>query len=182
MSAFYGGRAEARIVRTPVPVVHVDFTSMYPAINELLGTWKLLRAASMRTIEATNQVRELLNDNRLVERCLTRELWCEVGVTLVEIEPVEDILPVRADYQPDSDDLGIGLNPLTYDGRLWYSLPDVLAAAIIGKRAPLVTRAIRLEGDGVQQGLRAVKLRGGSLIDPLADRDPFLVMIEERAR
>jgi hypothetical protein len=30
--------------------------------------------------------------------------------------------------------------------------------------------------------LRAVKLRGGSLIDPLADCDPFLVMIEERAR
>src|SRR5674536_27966 len=30
MGAFYGGRAEARIVRTPVPVVVADFTSMYP--------------------------------------------------------------------------------------------------------------------------------------------------------
>ena len=182
MSAFYGGRAEARIVRTPVPVVHVDFTSMYPAINELLGTWKLLRAAGVRTVDATDQVRELLTDERLLDGCLTPELWREVGVTLVEIEPHEDILPVRATYQPDSDDLGIGLNPLTYDGRLWYALPDVLAAALLGKRAPRVTRAIRLEGDGVQYGLRAVKLRGGSLIDPLADRDPFLVMIEERAR
>jgi hypothetical protein len=182
MSAFYGGRAEARIVRTPVPVVHVDFTSMYPAINELLGTWKLLRAAGVRTIEATDQVQELLSDERLVERCLTPELWRQIGVTLVEIEPDGDILPVRATYQPDSDDLGIGLNPLTYDGRLWYALPDVLAAALLGQRAPRVTRAIRLEGDGIQHGLRAVKLRGGAPIDPLADRDPFLVMIEERDR
>ncbi len=45
MSAFYGGRAEARIVRTPVPVVVADFTSMYPALNALLGTWPLLTAA-----------------------------------------------------------------------------------------------------------------------------------------
>ena len=182
MSAFYGGRAEARIVRTPVPVVPVDFTSMYPAINELLGTWKLLRAAGLRTIEATDRVGELLNDKRLVDRCLTPELWREVGVTLVEIEPDEDVLPVRATYQPDSDDLGIGVNPLTYEGRLWYALPDVLSAALLGNRAPRVSRAIRLEGDGIQHGLRAVKLRGGTLIDPLADRDPFLVMIEERAR
>src|SRR5439155_18935944 len=41
MSGFYGGRAEARIVRTPVPVVLVDFTSMYPSVNALLGTWEL---------------------------------------------------------------------------------------------------------------------------------------------
>ena len=182
MSAFYGGRAEARIVRTPVPVVHVDFTSMYPAINELLGTWKLLRAASVRIIDTTDQVRELLDDERLADRCLTPGLWREIGVTLAEIEPDGDILPVRATYQPDSDDLGIGLNPLTYDGTLWYALPDVLAATLLGRRAPRVTRAIRLQGDGIQHGLRAVKLRGGTLIDPLADRDPFLVMIEERAR
>jgi hypothetical protein len=182
MSAFYGGRAEARIVRTPVPVVHVDFTSMYPAVNELLGTWKILRAERIRTIDATDQVRELLSDEGLIDRCLTRELWREIGVTLVEIEPDGDILPVRANYQPDSDDLGIGLNPLTYNGRLWYALPDVLAAAVLGHRSPRVTRAIRMEGKGVQPGLRPVRLRGGTLLDPLGRRDPFLVMIEERAR
>lgn len=182
MSAFYGGRAEARIVRTPVPVVHVDFTSMYPAINELLGTWQLLRADRARTVGVTDEVRALLNDGNLLERCLTRELWRQAGVTLVEIEPDMDILPVRANYQPDSDDLGIGLNPLSYDGRLWYALPDVIAATILGHRPPRVTHAIRLEGEAVQPGLRSVKLRGGTELDPLGARDPFLVMIEERAR
>jgi len=183
MSAFYGGRAEARIVRTPVPVVHVDFTSMYPAVSALLGTWKLLRAAGARTVDATVEVRALLADPRLLDRCLTRELWAEVGVTLVQIEPDGDILPVRATYRPGTPDLGIGLNPLTYDGGLWYALPDVIAATLLGcDKPPTVTQAIRIVGEGIQDGLRPVALRGGPELDPTGERDPFLVMIEQRAR
>jgi hypothetical protein len=183
MSAFYGGRAEARIVRTPVPVVHVDFTSMYPAVNALLGTWKLLRAKTARTIEVTAEVRELLAVPGLLDRCLTRQLWERVGVTFVEIEPDGDILPVRATYDPDSDDFGIGLNPLTYEGRLWYALPDVIAATLLGgNKPPEIARAIRIEGEGSQDGLVPVKLRGHANLDPTGDRDPFLAMIEERAR
>ena len=55
MGAFFGGRAEARVVRTHVPIVHVDFTSMYPAINALLGTWPLLRAEQITTTDATER-------------------------------------------------------------------------------------------------------------------------------
>jgi hypothetical protein len=60
MSAFYGGRAEARIVRTPVPVVLVDFTSMYPSVNALLSSWPLLTARALRVEPVTEQVNELL--------------------------------------------------------------------------------------------------------------------------
>jgi hypothetical protein len=182
MSAFYGGRAEARIVRTPVPIVHVDFTSMYPAVNALLSTWNILRAASARTIDATGEVRELLAEPDLLARCLTRELWAQVGVTLVEAEPDRDLLPTRASYQPGKPDLGIALNPLSYDGTLWYAFPDVIAATVLGGKAPTITRAIRIVGNGVQDGLRAVALRGGETLDPAGAQDPFLVMIEERAR
>ncbi|MGH2965985.1 MAG: hypothetical protein ACRDMH_11470 [Solirubrobacterales bacterium] len=182
MSAFYGGRAEARIVRTPVPIVHVDFASMYPAVSELLGTWKILRARELRVVDATDEVRELLNDPELLDRCLTRELWAVIGVTLVEIEPDGDILPVRAIYEPDGQDFGIGVNSLTYRGSLWYALPDVTAAAILGDRPPGVTRAIRIEGEGIQAGLRTAKLRGGAALDPEGERDPFLTMIEQRAQ
>ena len=183
MSAFYGGRAEARIVRTPVPVAHVDFTSMYPAVNALLGTWKLLRAKTAHTFDVTEEVRELLAAPGLLDRCLTRELWEQIGVTFVEIEPDSDILPVRATYDPGSEDFGIGLNPLTYEGRLWYALPDVIAATFLGAdRPPKVTRALRIEGEGIQDGLEPVKLRGHANLDPTGDLDPFLAMIEERAR
>jgi hypothetical protein len=37
MQAYYGGRAECRIRKTPVPVILTDFTSQYPTVNALLG-------------------------------------------------------------------------------------------------------------------------------------------------
>ena len=104
----------------------------------------------------------------------------------MEVEPDGDVLPVRARLDPDSEDYGIGVNPLTYDGRLWYALPDVIAAALLNpeeKPPPRVTRAIRLTPQGIQSGLRPVTLPGASELDPAADdTDPFLGMIEERAR
>ena len=37
--AYYGGRVEARIVKTPLPCVYLDFLSMYPTVFALLGLW-----------------------------------------------------------------------------------------------------------------------------------------------
>ena len=182
MSAFYGARAEARILRTPVPVAHVGFTSIYPAVNALLDTWSILRAARARTVEATDEVRDMLAGPALLDRCLTRELWGQIGVTLVEIEPDGDILPIRAAYRPETPALGIALNPLTYEGTLWYALPDVIAATLLGDKTPAVARAIRIVGEGIQDGLQPVALRGGRRLDPSGERDPGLVMVEERAR
>jgi hypothetical protein len=160
---------------------------MYPSVNALLGTWELLCAERLRVVDATDAVRRLLADPKLLERCLTQELWRELGVTLVELEPEGDLLPVRARFDPDSDDYGIGLAPFFYEGRLWYALPDVVAAVILSPleqgstKVPRVVRALRLEPAGVQKGLRSVSLRGERLIDPLED-DPFVRMIEERQR
>jgi hypothetical protein len=186
MSAFYGGRAEARIVRTELPIVLVDFTSMYPSVNALLGTWPLLCADRLTVRDVTKATRQLVADPDLLDRCLTPDLWRDVGVTLVEIEPDGDLLPTRAHYDPAGADYTIALNPLTYQGRLWYMLPDVLAATILnptqGKTTgPRIVRALRLEAEGVQEGLGPVALRGGERIDPASD-DPFVRMIEERQR
>lgn len=182
-SAFFGGRAEARIVRTPVPVAYVDATSMYPSVNALLGTWGLLRARSLSVEDATTEVRQLLLDSGLEDRCYERSFWLErIGVTLVELDhPVGQILPVRAWYDPEAADPRIGVNPLTYDGRLWYFLPDVIASTLLSRRAPTVRRAMRFRGVDTQRGLRTISLRGGRTIDPRRD-DPFVVMIEERRR
>jgi hypothetical protein len=188
MSAFYGGRAEARIVRTPVPICLVDFTSMYPAVNALLNTWPLLRADRLETIDATVQARELLSAPDLLERCLAREAWAQIGVTLVQVEPDGDVLPARAGYDAASDDFGIGVNPFSYEGALWYTLPDLVAAALLNSitegantPAPRVVRAVRLVTAGDQPDLEPVRLRGGASIDPYTE-DPFVRMIEERHR
>ena len=55
-------------------------------------------------------------------------------MTLVEVEPDGDLLPTRGHYDPAGVDYAIALNPLTYEGRLWYMLPDVLAATILNPR------------------------------------------------
>ncbi len=183
MSAFFGGRAEARIVRVPVPVVPIDATSMYPLGHANLGTWHLLTARAICAVDVRDAVRRILAREDLLERCLDRRFWRRsIGVTLVELEDVAgSILPVRAAYDPYATHPGIGVNPLSYKGRLWYMLPDVIASVMLSGVAPRVRRAVRLVGVGRQAGLRPVRLRGDRQIDPLGD-DPFVVMINERQR
>lgn len=191
ISSFYGGRAEARIVRTPVPVALVDFTSMYPSVNGLLGTWELLRADHLTVTDTTESAQSLLTDPDLLNRCLSKELWAQIGVTLVEVEPDGDVLPTRAQYEARTGnvtpDYGIGVNPLRYQGRLWYTLPDVIAATLLSPtvrddpRIPTISRAVRLSGVGLQEGLKPVRLRGGREIDPTR-HDPFIALIEGRQR
>ena len=130
MVGFYGGRAEARIVRGPVPVAHIDATAMYPTVSALLGTWDLVRAADVEVVDAVEGVRELLAEHDLLDLCLEQSFWRErIGATLVEIaDPDGLVLPVRGFYEQRSPDPGIGVNPLTYRGTLWYLLPDAIGA------------------------------------------------------
>ncbi len=192
MSAFFGGRAEARIVRTPVPVAYVDATSMYPTVNALLGTWSLLTAARLEAEDVTSGVREILQQKDLYQRCFDPDFWSDhVGVTLVELDhPSGEVLPTRAYYDAESADPDIGINPVRYDGRLWYALPDVIASTFLrsdvlgghsGKVMPNVKRALRLHPVGIQPGLRPVRLRGGPQVDPQTEH-PFVRMVTERLR
>jgi hypothetical protein len=122
-----------------VPVALVDFTSMYPSVNALLATWKLLCAERLEPTDVTDEVRELLTDPQLLDHRMTPELWLQLGVTLVELRPAGDVLPVRGRHDPVGDNYGIGVNPLSYDGTLWYMLPDVVAAATRSPPTPTTT-------------------------------------------
>ena len=62
MLAYYGGRAEAHVRRLSVPVVYLDFRSMYPTVNALMGLWALLTAERIEVVDATDEVRRLLAD------------------------------------------------------------------------------------------------------------------------
>ena len=177
MAAFFGGRAECRIRRHPVPVVLVDYTSMYPTVDALLDLHRLQLARDIRTPECTKQVIELLETVDL-EDCFDPMFWPQlVGFALVQ--PEGDILPVRAAYIGKT--WGIGVNPVTSTEPLWYSLADCVASNLLTGKVPKVLRAIRLEPVGRNARLRSVKLRGTLTIDPLL-KDPMAMMIEERKR
>jgi hypothetical protein len=165
MAAFFGGRAECRIRKTALPVVYLDFLSMYPTVNALMGTWDLLTARRIETTDATKAVRRLLSGPDLLDRCFQRAFWTEL-VCLVEIDPDGDVLPVRAAYDPASLDFGIGVNPLRSAGSAWYTLADVVASALLTGRVPKIRRAVRLRPVGRQAGIQPVRIRGMVEVDP----------------
>jgi len=177
MSAFYGGRAEVHIRHTPIPVAVVDFTSMYPTVDALLGLWDHVTAESIDTVEVTDDVTDLLG-SITVEGCFNPTLWPEL-VVIAQVVPDGDVLPVRADYR--EEDWSIGVNPLQSEQPLWYTLPDLIAATLLSGKAPTITRALRFVPVGRQPDLQKVWLRGDVLVDP-ASEDFFRAVVQARQR
>jgi hypothetical protein len=181
MAAYYGGRAEGRIRGVPVPVVYLDFLSMYPTVCSLMGIWRLLTCEHIevqRDTATKEQVQALL-DGVSLERCFDPQLWRQL-VGLVQLIPDGDILPVRAHYAGEST-WSIGVNPLTAREPQWFTLADVVASILLTGRVPRVHRAIRLVPHGVAATLRPVRLRGEIPVDPRT-QDFFRVAIQERHR
>lgn len=179
MNAYFGGRAETRIRRVAVPVVYTDFVSMYPTVNALMGNWRLLTAQEIQVIEATDEVRDFLDDISL-DDCFDPRTWSRLSA-FVKVRANGEPFPVRVQYNPHGHSWQIGSNPLRSDDGLWFALPDVIAAKLLSGKSPEVLEAFRLVPVGKQKGLRKTKLRGTVAIDPRSD-DFFRVVIEERKR
>jgi DNA polymerase type B, organellar and viral len=177
MTAYYGGRAECRIRRTVLPVVYCDFLSMYPTVNTLMRLWRILTAASLTVVDATAEVRNLLDGINL-DQCFEPATWSKFNFFAL-VEPCDDILPVRAPYAEGSRTFNIGVNPLTYDHPLPFAGPDVVADKLRSGKTLRVTKAWRLVAKGLQAGLRPVRLRNEITIDPASD-DFFRAVIERR--
>jgi hypothetical protein len=177
MLGYFGGRAEARIRRTPVPVAYCDFLSMYPTVNSLMGMWDLLTAAELEIVDATDEVRALL-DGVTVERIFDPVVWNKLRFFAL-VEPTDDLLPVRAQYALTEQHFGIGVNCFTAQEGFWYAGPDVVASTVLTGRAPRIQRAFRLVPKGRQDELRPVQLRGEITVDPTRE-DFFRRVVEAR--
>ena len=176
MSAFYGGRAEIHLRHVPVPVAVVDFASMYPTVDTLMGLWGLVTAARVDAVEVTEDIIRLLA-TITADDCYDPTVWRDF-VVLAEIVPDGDIVPVRADYRPE--DWSIGVNPLQADEPFWYTLPDLIASTLLSGRVPTLRRAVRfVPVGGPQPDLSAVALRGQLPIDPRGE-DFFARVVEAR--
>ncbi|MDP9370917.1 MAG: DNA polymerase [Chloroflexota bacterium] len=178
MATYYGGRTEARLRCEPVPVVYLDFLSMYPTVNGLMGLWKLLTAERIEVVDATDEVHELLASITL-DDCFDPASWRRF-VGLVRLAPEGDILPTRARYGNEAS-WQIGVNPLTASEPLWYTIADAVAATLLTGKPPRVLEAIRFVHRGTIPTLRAVELRGQVRVDPRTT-DFFRTVIEERKR
>ncbi|MGH7239426.1 MAG: DNA polymerase, partial [Candidatus Saccharimonadales bacterium] len=186
MAAYYGGRAECRIRNTIVPVVYTDFTSMYPTVNSLMDLWKYVIAKRVGIVECAHDVQTFL-DSVTQDAMFTPSNWPMLACCFVELRPDGDVLPLRAEYESGGA-YQIGVNKVTLKKMLWYTLADVVASKLLsGKSAeaalktPRIQNAWRLVPEGVQDGLRTVKLNGEITVNPAKD-DLFRLVIEERNR
>lgn len=175
MSSFYGARAECRIRRVPMPVAQVDFTSMYPTVNTLMGMWSLLTSTRINTVHDPDRLQTLLGTITL-DDCFEPEMWRNF-TGLAKIRPDDDIVPVRARYGGSA--WTIGVNYITADEEYWYAIPDLVASVLLTGRVPTVVDAVRFEPVGTAP-VQRVKLRGTVPIDPQHD-DFFQRVVEERA-
>jgi len=175
MQSYYGGRAECRIRKTKVPVIHTDFTSQYPTVNALLGNWNVLRASSVHFEDCTKIARRILSSVKL-NTTFDPKFWKQLSFFAL-VKPQNDILPVRTDYGRKI--LNIGFNFLRSDRPIWYAGPDAVASALLTGNPPRIIKAIRMVARGCQSGLQNTNLGGMVEIDPKKD-DFYRKVIEQR--
>jgi hypothetical protein len=178
MQSYYGGRAECRIRRTPVPVIHTDFTSQHPTVNALLGNWDVLTSSSIRFVNYRAKARALLSKADL-NGAFDRNFWKQLSFfALVKLQ--DDVLPVRTVYDNKGNKRtqNIGLNYLSSNTPIWYAGPDLIASKILTGKAPRILKAIQLIPGNPQKSLKATNLGGMVEIKPLEDF--YCKVIEQR--
>jgi hypothetical protein len=158
LSTYYGGRAEVNIRREKREVLYCDFLSMYPTVCTQMGLWRFVIANGVTWRDATAETQAFL-DRLGPDDMMDKATWSGL-TTLVQLCPSDDILPVRARYGGENAS-NIGVNRLTSDTPLWYTLADVIAAKLLGGgKAPVILQAVRFDPDGMQTDLRPIDIAG----------------------
>ena len=188
MSSYFGGRAEVHIRRTIVPTLYCDFASMYPTVCTLMGLWWFVIAQGVTEEDTTVETQAFLDDVQLSD--LQEPATWKQLTTLVQVLPEADIFPVRARYAPrikeqtkSADMPTIGVNYLSSDSPLWFTLADCVASKLLAGKAPRIVRAIRFAPKPPQDGLRSLKIAGHDeyAVDPYKS-DFYKRVIELRRR
>lgn len=178
LPTYFGGRTEVRIRREIARVLYCDFLSMYPTVCTLMGLWRFVIAESMTHRDATEETRSLLTRLDMTD-LQNPETWRDLAV-IVQVQPERDIFPVRARYG-QSPSHTIGLNYLSADGGLWFTLADCIASKLLTGKAPDILQAIGFTPGKPQSGLKPFAIAGDakSRVNPLHN-DFYRLLIDRR--
>lgn len=164
LSSYYGGRSEVHLRRLISRVLYCDFLSMYPSVCSLMRLWPYVTADHLNWTDAAVETRAFL------ERVTVADLqdaatWRQL-TTLVQVAPEDDLFPVRAEYEPGS--YTIGLNHLTGEQPLWFTVADCIASKLLTGRVPTILQARRFAPVGCQTDLKVLDIVGNSAyrVDP----------------
>ena len=177
MCAYYGGRAEVRIRRMIRQVLYCDFKSMYPTVSALMGLWPYVIGSELTWTDTTQDTQGLLDRIQIID-LQKPETW-QLLKTLVRVRPDQHTVPVRAKY--DEKVNTIGLNVLSSQEPLWYTLADCIASKLLSGKTPIIEEAITFKPGPPQKGLDPVDLFGhsGYSVDP-RKHDVFNWLIDRR--
>jgi hypothetical protein len=150
---------------------------MYPTVCALMGLWRFVIAQGMERRDATEEIRALVNSISL-EKLQQPDFW-PLLTTIVRVKPQADIFPVRARY--DGKSQTIGLNYLSADFPLWFTLADVIDAKLHGGKSPEILEAITFSPKEPQAGMWSMSIAGNPnyRVDPAKD-DFFKRLIDLR--
>jgi hypothetical protein len=182
-TAFFGGRTSAHIRKVPVPVVYVDFLSMYPTVNSLMDLWRFVIAREVRVVEHCQAEIKRFLSTLTPETLFCPRTWKRLPA-FVKLIPNGDMLPSRAKYSAASNDWQVAVNylhPSDYapSEGLWFSLPDVAACVLLTGKIPMIVDAFKLVPVGKLVGLRTVRLSGEVAVNSMT-QDLFRTVIEQR--
>lgn len=175
MNAYYGGRTEVRIRKEPVNVTYLDFTSMYPSLYSLLGMDAHLKAQKIKILHNKADVQKLLDDIT-PEDIRNKDLWKQFTCICL-VRPDDDVLPVRSRYG-SKHVRNIGINYVKADMGIYYALPDLIASKFLSGKTPVIEDAITFQPEGIQEGLKPIKILNGIELSP--NEDFIKKLIEER--
>lgn len=182
-TAFFGGRTSAHIRKVPVPVVYVDFLSMYPTVNSLMDLWRFVISREVRVVEHCQAEVKTILLGLTPEKLFCAKTWKRLPA-FVKVIPSGDLLPSRAKYSSASNDWQVAMNYLYASENaasegLWFSLPDVVASVLLTGRIPQIVDAFKLVPVGKLSGLRPMMLGGEVAVNPRT-QDLFRTVIEQR--
>jgi hypothetical protein len=177
MTSYYGGRAECHIRKTPTRVLYTDVTSMYPTVFILQNLWNWVIAEQLTVEENTESIKDFAK-SITVDKLFDKNIWGKIPA-LVEIQPNQDILPVRSKYSNKA--YQIGVNEITSEQHMYYTLADIIVSKLLTGRTPTIIKGYTIKIGNPQSDLKPVKLKGEIEVDP-RNCNFFKTVIEQRAK
>ena len=153
MTAFYAGRVETRIRKTPVPITYLDCTSTYPTLFLLMRMYSFLIAEKIETTCTTQQSQKFL-DHVTLQDISQKNAWKQLATICKIIPDGKVVVPVRCRYgSKKTQNIGVNYLKSTDGTSLWYTLSDLIASKLLTGHTPTIEKAITFAPVGVQQNI-----------------------------
>ena len=158
MSAYYGGKVETRIRKTPVPVTYLDCTSTYPTLFSLMNMYSFLIAEKIETSITTEKTQKFLDEITLQD-ISDKETW-KYLTTICKVVPDGNmIVPIRCSYgSKKTTNIGVNYLKSTDGTSLWYTVADLIASKLLTGHTPIIEKAITFAPVGIQQNIPDEKI------------------------